>query len=80
GGRVLDESKPNYLNSPDTPLFDKGKNLYGVYEGRAAVKEAGRILVVEGYMDLVALAQFGVGYGVEAMGTATTAEHIKILM
>ena len=80
GGRVLDDSKPKYLNSPDTPLFDKGKNLYGLYEGRAAVKEAGRILVVEGYMDVVALAQFGVGYGVAALGTATTAEHVKILM
>ena len=80
GGRVLDDSKPKYLNSPDTPLFDKGKNLYGLYEGRTAVKEAGRILVVEGYMDVVALAQFGVGYGVAALGTATTAEHVKILM
>ncbi|HGO9189261.1 TPA: DNA primase [Neisseria meningitidis] len=80
GGRVLDDSKPKYLNSPDTPLFDKGKNLYGLYERRAAVKEAGRILVVEGYMDVVALAQFGVGYGVAALGTATTAEHVKILM
>ena len=80
GGRVLDDSKPKYLNSPDTPLFDKGRNLYGLYEGRAAVKEAGRILVVEGYMDVVALAQFGVGYGVAALGTATTAEHVKILM
>ena len=80
GGRVLDDSKPKYLNSPDTPLFDKGKNLYGLYEGRAAVKETGRILVVEGYMDVVALAQFGVGYGVAALGTATTAEHVKILM
>ena len=76
----MDDSKPKYLNSPDTPLFDKGKNLYGLYEGRAAVKEAGRILVVEGYMDVVALAQFGVGYGVAALGTATTAEHVKILM
>lgn len=80
GGRVLDDSKPKYLNSPDTPLFDKGKNLYGLHEGRAAVKEAGRILVVEGYMDVVALAQFGIGYGVAALGTATTAEHVKILM
>ena len=80
GGRVLDDSKPKYLNSPDTPLFDKGKNLYGLYEGRTAVKDAGRILVVEGYMDVVALAQFGVGYGVAALGTATTAEHVKILM
>ncbi|MDO5058513.1 MAG: DNA primase [Neisseria sp.] len=80
GGRVLDDSKPKYLNSPDTPLFDKGKNLYGLYEGRSAIKEAGRILVVEGYMDVVALAQFGIGYGVAALGTATTTEHVKILM
>ena len=79
GGRVLDDSKPKYLNSPDTPLFDKGKNLYGLYEARQAIKDAGRILVVEGYMDVVALAQFGVGHAVAALGTATTAEHIKIL-
>ena len=79
GGRVLDDSKPKYLNSPDTPLFDKGKNLYGLWEARAAIKEAGRILVVEGYMDVVALAQFGVSYAVAALGTATTAEHIKLL-
>ena len=80
GGRVLDDSKPKYLNSPDTPLFDKGKNLYGLYEARTAIKEAGRILVVEGYMDVVALAQFGIAYSVAALGTATTADHIKILM
>ena len=80
GGRVLDDSKPKYLNSPDTPLFDKGKNLYGLYEARAAVQEAGRILVVEGYMDVVALAQFGIGYCVAALGTATTAEHVRLLM
>lgn len=80
GGRVLDDSKPKYLNSPDTPLFDKGKNLYGLYEARAAVKESGRILVVEGYMDVVALAQYGIGYAVAALGTATTAEHVKLLM
>ena len=79
GGRVLDDSKPKYLNSPDTPLFDKGKNLYGLHEARAAIKEANKILVVEGYMDVVALAQFGVGYAVAALGTATTAEHIKLL-
>ncbi|XXQ68801.1 DNA primase [Neisseriaceae bacterium B1] len=80
GGRVLDDSKPKYLNSPDTPLFDKGKNLYGLFEARAAIKDAGRILVVEGYMDVVALAQFDVGYAVAALGTATTAEHVKLLM
>lgn len=80
GGRVLDDSKPKYLNSPDTPLFDKGRNLYGLYEGRAAIKDAGRILVVEGYMDVVALAQFGIGYSVASLGTSTTADHIKTLM
>lgn len=80
GGRVLDKGEPKYLNSPETPLFDKGRNLYGLHEGRAAVKEAGRILVVEGYMDVVALAQFGIGYGAAALGTATTADHIKLLM
>ncbi|MDO4907425.1 DNA primase [Neisseria sp.] len=80
GARVLDKGEPKYLNSPETPLFDKGRNLYGLHEGRAAIKEAGRILVVEGYMDVVALAQFGIGYGVAALGTATTAEHVKILM
>ena len=80
GGRVLDKGEPKYLNSPETALFDKGRNLYGLHEGRAAIKEVGRILVVEGYMDVVALAQFGLGYGVAALGTATTADHIKLLM
>ncbi|VEJ20485.1 DNA primase [Neisseria animaloris] len=80
GGRILDKGEPKYLNSPETPLFDKGRNLYGLHEGRAAIKEAGRILVVEGYMDVVALAQFGIGYSVASLGTATTADHIKLLM
>lgn len=79
GGRVLDDSKPKYLNSPDTPLFDKGKNLYGLFEARAAIRENGRVLVVEGYMDVVGLAQFGVPYAVATLGTATTAEQIKLL-
>lgn len=80
GGRVLDDSKPKYLNSPDTPLFDKGKNLYGLYEARSAIRDKARVLVVEGYMDVVSLAQFGIHYAVAALGTATTAEHIKLLM
>ncbi|WP_107874371.1 DNA primase [Neisseria weaveri] len=80
GGRILDKGEPKYLNSPETPLFDKGRNLYGLHEGRAAIKEAGRILVVEGYMDVVALAQFGISYSVASLGTATTADHIKLLM
>ena len=80
GARILDSGEPKYLNSPETPLFDKGRNLYGLYEARAAIKEAQRVLVVEGYMDVVALAQFGLGYAVAALGTATTAEHVRLLM
>lgn len=80
GGRVLDKGEPKYLNSPETELFDKGHNLYGLYEARAAIREAQRVLVVEGYMDVVALAQFGLGYAVAALGTATTAEHLRLLM
>lgn len=80
GARVIDTSEPKYLNSPETPLFDKGRNLYGLYEARAAIKDAQRVLVVEGYMDVVALAQFGLGYAVAALGTSTTAEHIHLLM
>ena len=80
GARILDSGEPKYLNSPETPLFNKGHNLYGLYEARAAIKEAQRVLVVEGYMDVVALAQFGLGYAVAALGTATTAEHVRLLM
>ena len=80
GGRVLDKGEPKYLNSPETPLFDKGRELYGLFEAKAAIKAAERILVVEGYMDVVALAQFEVGYAVASLGTATSAEHIKLLM
>lgn len=80
GARVIDASEPKYLNSPETPLFDKGRNLYGLYEARAAIKDAQRVLVVEGYMDVVALAQYGLGYAVAALGTSTTAEHIHLLM
>ena len=80
GGRVLDDSKPKYLNSPDTPLFDKGKNLYGLYEARSAIVEYKRVLVVEGYMDVVALAQYGIEYAVATLGTATTDAHIKLLI
>lgn len=79
GGRVLDDSKPKYLNSPETPLFSKGHHLYGLYEARSAIKEAGCVLVVEGYMDVVALAQHNIAYAVAALGTATTSEHIRTL-
>jgi DNA primase len=80
GGRVLDKSEPKYLNSPETSVFEKGRELYGLFQGRQAIREAGRVVVVEGYMDVVALAQFGVGYAVATLGTATTALQIQKLL
>lgn len=80
GGRIMEKGEPKYLNSPETPLFIKGKELYGLFEARSAIKEANCVLVVEGYMDVVALAQFGIGYAVAALGTATTSDHVKLLM
>ncbi len=77
GGRVLDKGEPKYLNSPETPLFHKGSELYGLFEARAAIKAAGRAIVVEGYMDVVALAQNGVEFAVGALGTATTPIHVR---
>jgi DNA primase len=80
GGRVLDASEPKYLNSPETPVFEKGRELYGLYQARRAIRDAGRVLVVEGYMDVVALAQHGVGYAVATLGTATTPLHMQKLL
>ncbi|OYW62585.1 MAG: DNA primase [Hydrogenophilales bacterium 12-64-13] len=80
GGRVLDKGEPKYLNSPETPLFHKGSELYGLFEARAAIKAAGRAIVVEGYMDVVALAQHGVECAVAALGTATTPIHVRTLL
>ncbi|TCP11787.1 DNA primase [Crenobacter luteus] len=80
GGRVLGKGEPKYLNSPETPLFEKGRELYGLYEARQAIRDKNRVLVVEGYMDVVALAQHGVGYAVATLGTATTGEHVKKLL
>jgi len=80
GGRVLDQGEPKYLNSPETPLFHKGSELYGLFEARAAIKAAGRAIVVEGYMDVVALAQHGVEFAVAALGTATTPIHVRTLL
>ncbi len=80
GGRVLDKGEPKYLNSPETPLFHKGSELYGLFEARAAIKAAGRAIVVEGYMDVVALAQHGVEFAVAALGTATTPIHVRALL
>ncbi|OYY81345.1 MAG: DNA primase, partial [Hydrogenophilales bacterium 16-62-9] len=80
GGRVLGQGEPKYLNSPETPLFHKGSELYGLFEARAAIKAAGRAIVVEGYMDVVALAQHGVEFAVAALGTATTPIHVRTLL
>jgi len=79
GGRVLDQGEPKYLNSPETPVFHKGQELYGLFEARQAVRERGYALVVEGYMDVVALAQSGFGNAVATLGTACTAEHVAKL-
>jgi DNA primase len=79
GGRVLDQGEPKYLNSPETPLFHKGRELYGLFRARDALKREGRALVVEGYMDVVALAQFGIDYAVATLGTATTRDHLERL-
>lgn len=80
GGRVLGEGEPKYLNSPETPVFEKGRELYGLYQARRAIRDAGRVLVVEGYMDVVALAQAGVEYAVATLGTATTPLHVQKLL
>ena len=79
GGRVLDDATPKYMNSPESPVFHKGQELYGLYEARKAVRKLTRILVVEGYMDVVALAQFGIDYTVATLGTSTTREHLERL-
>lgn len=80
GGRVLDAGEPKYLNTPETPIFEKGRELYGLYQARMAIRKAGRVIVVEGYMDVVALAQHGIEYAVATLGTATTALHVQKLL
>jgi len=80
GGRVMGDGEPKYLNSPETPLFEKGREVYGLVQARDAIRAAGMVLVVEGYMDVVALAQFGVGYAVATLGTATTPVHVSRLL
>jgi DNA primase len=79
GGRVLDDSKPKYINSPETPVFSKGRELYGLFEARQALRDKGYALVVEGYMDVVALAQNGFANAVATLGTACTADHVQKL-
>jgi DNA primase len=80
GGRVLDKGEPKYLNSPETPLFQKGSELYGLFEARQAIRDAGYALVTEGYMDVVALAQLGFPQGVATLGTACTPVHVQKLL
>ena len=79
GGRVLGDGVPKYLNSPETDIFHKGRQLYGLYEAQKNHPEPAKLLVVEGYMDVVALAQFGIDYAVASLGTSTTPEHIQLL-
>ncbi len=79
GGRVLGDEKPKYLNSPETPVFSKGRELYGLFEARTALREHGYALVTEGYMDVVALAQLGFANAVATLGTACTTEHVQKL-
>ncbi len=80
GGRVMGEGEPKYLNSPETPLFEKGREVYGLVQAREAIHASGRALVVEGYMDVVALAQYQVGYAVATLGTATSPVHVSKLL
>lgn len=80
GGRVLDKGEPKYLNSPETPLFEKGRELYGLFLAQKAIRDAGFVVVVEGYMDVVALAQYGIENAVATLGTATTPQHIQTLL
>ncbi len=80
GGRVMGEGEPKYLNSPETPLFEKGREVFGLPQARAALRDKDTAIVVEGYMDVVALAQHGVGNAVATLGTATTATHVQKLL
>lgn len=80
GGRVIDQGEPKYLNSPETPLFEKGRELFGLPQARQALRDTDTAIVTEGYMDVIALAQAGVGNAVATLGTATTATHVQKLL
>jgi DNA primase len=80
GGRILGEGEPKYLNSPETPLFEKGREVYGLVQARETMRASGRVVVVEGYMDVISLAQFGVANAVATLGTATTPVHVSRLL
>jgi DNA primase len=79
GGRVLDQGLPKYINSIETPLFRKGSNLYGLYQAKEGIRRVDRVVVVEGYLDVMALHQFGLGYAVATLGTALTPDHVRVL-
>ena len=79
GGRIIGQGEPKYLNSPETELFNKSKELYGLFEAKKSIRDLNQVIVVEGYMDVIALHQYGVTNVVATMGTAVTEEHIKIL-
>ena len=80
GGRIIDQGEPKYLNSPETPLFEKGRELFGLPQARQALRDTNTAIVTEGYMDVIALAQNGVGNAVATLGTATTASHVNKLL
>ncbi len=80
GGRVLKQEEPKYLNSPETVLFEKGRELYNLFSSRHAIREANCVVVVEGYMDVIMLSQYGINYAVATLGTATTSLHIQKLL
>jgi len=79
GGRVMDQGMPKYLNSSETPLFHKGSTVYGLHQAKESIRQADRVVVVEGYLDVIALAQHGIGYAVATLGTALTVEHVRAL-
>ena len=79
GGRVMDQGMPKYLNSSETPLFHKGSTVYGLHQAKESIRHADRVVLVEGYLDVIALAQHGIGYAVATLGTALTVEHVRAL-
>ena len=79
GGRVMDQGMPKYLNSSETPLFHKGSTVYGLHQAKESIRQADRVVVVEGYLDVIALAQHGIGYAVATLGTALSVEHVRAL-
>ena len=80
GGRIIEKDEPKYLNSPETPLFEKGQELYNLFAARRAIRDANKALVVEGYMDVVVLSQYNIEYAVATLGTATTPRHVQKLL